>query len=425
MDASKGSSASAKILRTYVTLTLLSTFSSSLIWGINTLFLLDAGLSITNAFAANAFFTLGEVLFEVPTGVVADTIGRRASYLLGSATLFATTLLYLYLWRTHGPFWAWAVVSMLLGLGFTFFSGATEAWLVDGLKHAKYEGTMEAAFAKGQIAGGIAMLAGTVAGGFTAQLTNLGVPYALRGGMLALTFIVALTSMHDIGFVPEKRTSTLKAMGRTLRASWEQGFRRPPVRWLMLSAPFSGGVGMYAFYAMQPYLLELHGGSRSYAIAGIAAAIVAATQIAGGFLVPCARLLFRLRTSLLVAGSVATTAALVGIGLVPSFFAALALLAVWGIVFAGSTPVRQAYINDLIPSESRATVLSFDNLMSSSGGVLVQPALGRSADVWGYATSYVIAGAVELVTVPFIVLARREKAASDPIPSLPTSHERP
>jgi MFS family permease len=390
--------------------------------------LLDAGLSITNAFAANAFFTLGEVLFEVPTGVVADTIGRRASYLLGSATLFATTLLYLYLWRTHGPFWAWAVVSMLLGLGFTFFSGATEAWLVDGLKHAKYEGTMEAAFAKGQIAGGIAMLAGTVAGGFTAQLTNLGVPYALRGGMLALTFIVALTSMHDIGFVPEKRTSTLKAMGRTLRASWEQGFRRPPVRWLMLSAPFSNNINMYAFYAMQPYLLELHGGSRSYAIAGIAAAIVAATQIAGGFLVPYARLLFRLRTSLLVAGSVATTAALVGIGLVPSFFAALALLAVWGIVFAGSTPVRQAYINDLIPSESRATVLSFDNLMSSSGGVLVQPALGRSADVWGYATSYVIAGAVELVTVPFIVLARREKAASDPIPrspTLPTSHERP
>jgi MFS family permease len=411
-----GSKAAAKILRTYVTLTLLSTFSSSLIWGINTLFLLDAGLSITEAFAANAFFTVGEVLFEVPTGVVADTIGRRASYLLGAATLLASTLLYLLLWRTHGPFWAWALVSMLLGLGFTFFSGATEAWLVDGLKHAGYEGTMEAAFAKGQIAGGIAMLAGTVAGGFTAQLTNLGVPYVLRAGMLALTFFVALTSMRDVGFVPEKRTSTVKAMRRTLGASWEHGLRRPSVRWLMLSAPFSGGVGMYAFYAMQPYLLELYGGSRSYAVAGIAAAIVAATQIAGGLLVPYARRLFRLRTSLLLFASVATTGALVAIGLVPSFAAALTLLAVWGIVFAGSTPVRQAYINALIPSEARATVLSFDNLMSSSGGVLAQPALGRAADVWGYATSYVIAGAVQLVTLPFIVLARRERASSDPFP---------
>ncbi|HSX23953.1 MAG TPA: MFS transporter, partial [Candidatus Saccharimonadales bacterium] len=129
-----------QILRTYVTLTLLSTFASSFIWGINTLFLLSAGLNITEAFAANAFFTVGQVLFEVPTGVVADTVGRRASYLLGAATLFASTLFYLFLWHIHGPFWAWAVSSMLLGLGFTFFSGTTEAWLVDGLHHTKHKG---------------------------------------------------------------------------------------------------------------------------------------------------------------------------------------------------------------------------------------------------------------------------------------------
>src|SRR3989344_580718 len=105
---------SRNVKRTYYTLTLFSTLANSFIWGINTLFLLDAGLSNTAAFAANAFFTVGQVLFEVPTGVVADTWGRRASYLLGSATLMVSTLLYLYLWNIHGPFWAWAVVSMLL-----------------------------------------------------------------------------------------------------------------------------------------------------------------------------------------------------------------------------------------------------------------------------------------------------------------------
>src|ERR687895_1068234 len=99
-----------RIQKTYLALTLLSTFASSFIWGINTLFLLDAGLSITQAFAANAFFTVGMVLFEVPTGVAADTLGRRTSYLLGAATLFASTGLYLLLWQVQGPFWAWAVV---------------------------------------------------------------------------------------------------------------------------------------------------------------------------------------------------------------------------------------------------------------------------------------------------------------------------
>src|SRR5918993_4362061 len=127
-----------RILKTYIALTLLSTFASSFIWGINTLFLLDAGLSITQAFTANAFFTAGQVIFEIPTGVVADTRGRRMSFLLGTATLFVTTLAYLWLWQISGPFWGWAVASIFLGLGFTFFSGATEAWLVDGLKAAKF-----------------------------------------------------------------------------------------------------------------------------------------------------------------------------------------------------------------------------------------------------------------------------------------------
>src|SRR4051794_24163214 len=72
------------IQRTYLVLLFGNTLAASFIWGINTIFLLDAGLSNLEAFAANAFFTAGMVLFEVPTGVVADTVGRRASYLLGS-----------------------------------------------------------------------------------------------------------------------------------------------------------------------------------------------------------------------------------------------------------------------------------------------------------------------------------------------------
>ena len=75
------------IQRTYLLLLLGNTLAASLIWGINTIFLLDAGLSNLEAFAANAFFTGGMVLFEVPTGIVADTVGRRASYLLGTVTL--------------------------------------------------------------------------------------------------------------------------------------------------------------------------------------------------------------------------------------------------------------------------------------------------------------------------------------------------
>jgi MFS family permease len=403
------------VLRTYVALTCLSTLASSFIWGINTLFLLDAGLSITQAFAANAFFTAGQVLFEVPTGVVADILGRRASYLLGSATLFVSTLLYLLLWRLHGSFLAWALVSILLGLGFTFFSGATEAWLVDGLRFANYEGTLEAAFAKGQMAAGVAMLAGTLTGGVVAQATNLGVPYLLRSVMLVLSFAVAFIWMRDVGFTPTRSSSIPQETRHILRASLQHGFRNAPVRWLMLAAPFEAGVGIYAFYAMQPYLLELYGRSGSYAVAGLAAAVVAGAQIVGGAVVPHAGRVFRRRTTLLLAGSVTSAFALALIGLARGFVAALALMGLWAVVFAATMPVRQAFINDLIPSRERATVLSSYNLLGSSGGVIVQPALGRAADVWGYSTSYLAGAGVAILALPFILLARRERARSDPM----------
>ncbi|HWN11468.1 MAG TPA: MFS transporter [Pyrinomonadaceae bacterium] len=404
-----------RILKTYLALTLLSTFASSFIWGINTLFLLDADLSITQAFAANAFFTAGQVLFEVPTGIAADTLGRRASYLLGSATLFVATILYLLLWQTHGPFWAWAVISMLLGLGFTFFSGATEAWLVDGMNAAKYKGTLETVLAKGAIASGVAMLTGTVAGGVIAQFSNLGVPYILRAAMLLLTFIIAFAFMRDEGFSPRKSASLLRETRSVLKASLKYGIRNPPVRWLMLSAPFAGGVSMFAFYAMQPYLLELYGGPESYAIAGIAAAIVAGAQIIGGLLVPFAGKLFHRRTTLLLVGSALSAVVLGLMGFVAIFWVVLILLSMWSIVFAATGPIRQAFINGLIPSEQRATVLSSDNLLSSFGGVVFQPGLGKVAEAWGYPASYVASAAIQFMALPFILFAMRAKAPSDAI----------
>ena len=407
--------AADRIVKTYVSLTLLSTFASSFIWGINTLFLLDAGLSITKAFAANAFFTAGEVLFEIPTGVVADTRGRRTSFLLGTATLFITTLAYLYLWKSHGPFWAWATVSMLLGLGFTFFSGATEAWLVDGLKAAGFKEALDGVFAKGAIATGVAMLTGTVAGGLVAQFTNLGVPYVMRIVALAATFLIAFFFMHDDGFEKKKRTGYVSEVKDVLSETIEFGVKNRPIRWMMLSSIFAGGVAIFAFYAMQPYLLQLYGNSAGYAIAGVAAAIVAGAQIVGGLLVPYVSKLFRSRTSVLITGLIVSTIALVLIGLVGSFWIVLGLLAVWAIVFSAITPIRQTYFNGIVPSAQRATILSADNMLTSLGGVISQPGLGKVADVWGYPTSYLGSSAFQIIALPFLLLAKREKAKSDPI----------
>ncbi len=403
------------VQRTYLTLTLLTTFAASFIWGVNTLFLLDAGLSNTEAFAANAFFAVGQVIFEVPTGVVADTRGRRFSYLLGAITLLASTLLYYVMWQVHAPFIGWALASILLGLGFTFFSGATEAWLVDALNATGFQGTLETVLGRAQTVSGAAMLVGSVAGGVVAQAADLGVPYLLRAALLGLTLVVAWRAMHDIGFTPRRGASPVAEVRNVIRGSIDAGWRNPPVRALMLAAPFTSGVGFFAFYASQPYLLQLYGDPEAYSVAGLAAALFAGAQIAGGLLVPYARRLFRRRTDAVLYATIGTVVTLAIIGWTSSFILALILLAFWAMTFAVEGPLRQAFINGIIPSEQRATVLSFDSFMGSIGGAVAQPALGRVADVYGYGPSYVVAGALQILAIPFVLLARRQRAASDPI----------
>ncbi len=219
--------AARTVERTYLALTLLTTLAASFIWGVNTLFLLDAGLSNAEAFAANAFFAVGQVIFEVPTGVVADTRGRRFSFILGAATLLASTLLYLLMWQIEAPFIGWAAASALLGLGFTFFSGATEAWLVDALTETGFVGDLESVFGRAQIVGGGAMLVGSVLGGVIAQFTNLGVPYIVRAAMLGLTVVIAWRFMRDIGFTPDRDASAGAAVRTVLQGAVERRAPQP------------------------------------------------------------------------------------------------------------------------------------------------------------------------------------------------------
>jgi predicted MFS family arabinose efflux permease len=266
---------------------------------------------------------------------------------------------------------------------------------------------MDSVFGKGQSVMGIAMLGGSVAGGWIAQFTNLGVPYMLRVVMLMATFLVGYLFMRDWGWTPEKSVNLREDVRQLFKTSIDMGLRKPEIRWVMLAAPFAGGVGIYVFYAMQPHLLNLFGDPNAYGIAGLAAAIVAGAQILGGLIAPAVRRLFPLRTSALLSAAVLNALLLFVLSRVTNFWLAVTLVAAWALIFACVMPLRQAYLNERIPSKQRATVLSFDALMSSSGGVVAQPVLGRVADIGGYLQSFVVASGIYALAVPLTFLAHR------------------
>jgi MFS family permease len=140
---------------------------------------------------------------------------------------------------------------------------------------------------------------------------------------------------------------------------------------------------------------------------------VAGAQIVGGMAAPRIRRLFKRRTSALLVTAALSAASLAVMGAIESFAVVIAAVVVWGLLFAATMPIRQTYINGLIPSRQRATILSFDSMMASSGGVWAQPILGRVADTSGYAASYLVSAGITAFALPFIVLSRNQNAPAD------------
>ncbi|HUG65487.1 MAG TPA: MFS transporter [Gaiellaceae bacterium] len=406
---------SRRILAGYFTLAGLYTLSAALIWGVNTLFLLDAGLSFFEVFVANAAFSAGMVLFEVPTGVVADTLGRRVSFLLSVSVLAATTLLYVALAEVEAGVVPFAIVSVGMGLGFTFYSGAMEAWLVDALNATDYRGLLDRVFARGQQVTGAAMLVGTVGGGLLGQL-DLSWPYVVRTVLLLAVFCVAYVVMHDLGFEPRTLAANeLPAeIARNARAGIEFGWRQRNLRLLILASTVQMGFFTWAFYASQPYLLDLLDSDAIW-ISGLVAAAIALSMMAGNQVVAFASHYCGRRTTLLIGAASVQTAAAVVLGLAGSFWVALAALLVVTASIGVTSPVRSAYLHQVVPSEQRATVVSFDSMVSSTGSIGGQVGLGALGEARSVGSAFVVGGLATAAALPLLGRLRRLGGAPDVI----------
>jgi MFS family permease len=406
-----------RVIRTYLTITALFTLSASLIWGINTLFLLEAGLSIFEVFVANAAFTAAMALFEVPTGVVADTRGRRISFLLSEATLAVGTLAYVAVAAAGGGVVWFSLAGIILGLGYTFYSGAVEAWMVDALRASGFRGELDHAFARGGMVASIAMLVGTVAGGVIGTV-DLSIPYLVRAGLVMLAFAVGFRSMHDLGFTP--RTMHLRGivgeMRKVGRAGIRFGWRDPSVRLLMLTSFVTFGFFSWAWYAWQPYFLELLGRDLVW-VSGLIAALFSLASMAGNAIVTRVARPGMRRTTILLAGSGVMTASYVLTGAVQVFWIAVPVFIFASFVGGVTQPVRQTYFHGLIPTDQRATLVSFDSLIGSVGSIGGQTGLGWLSQERSIAAGFVVGGLSTLVTLPIFGRLRARKDRADKIRS--------
>ncbi len=439
---------SRRVVTTYVTTNALFTLSTSLIWSINTLFLLSAGLSLTTVFIVNATYTAAQMVFEVPTGVIADTLGRKVSFLLSISILMVSTVIYVLSAQMHWGVPGFVVGSVLIGLGYTFQTGAVDAWMVDALDTVGMEGEREATlshvFALSGGVSGAVLVVGPLLGGLLGQV-SLYLPYYLRAVALGATFVAVVFMMREVGFT--RRPVSLMTFGAETRkiaeAGVTYGWRSRVVRPLLWVSTVQGLFFAYGFYSLSPYLLQLIGNNYIWLTGAVFSAFSLAS-ILGNFSIRWGIMKRRdgtarsATTALAVMGLVlAGLVGLIGVvgvvaarehatGLVPFFLVAGLWVAV-GYVFGVSGPVGSSYINQHIPSAQRATVLSLSSLFGDAGAVVGQPSFGYGAQAFGIAATWVVSGLVLLGIAPLYRAsgsAAREEGTSTQVKIEPETEPR-
>ena len=342
-------------------------------------------------------------LCEIPTGAVADTLGRKVSILCGLALVGAGFLLE----GLVPTFAALVLAQCVWGFGFTLTSGAEDAWLADEIG----EEALPAAYLRGSQVQQLASLAGI---GCAVLLAKGGLERPFLGAGLGLLVLVAFLArtLPETGFEPrsDEEANSWAALRRTLVEGLGVGRQRPLLRWMMALALVYGLASEGLDRLWENHLLEsftLPSPLSAVAWFGLLQALAMVLTLAAteGFRRRAAHLSPHRLAHLLLALDALRCLAL-GIFAAAGHFLLAAAAHVTGHVLRHSAhPLFMAWINRGLPSGSRATVLSTVNQMDAAGQLFGGPPLGGLARRFGLRAAMGTLVALLLPALPLLARA--------------------
>ncbi|WP_083283587.1 MFS transporter [Humibacillus sp. DSM 29435] len=320
-------------------------------------------------------------LFEIPTGIVADLYSRRLSALIG-AFVVGIGILIQGIWPSFGPI---VLATVVWGIGYTFVSGAVDAWITDEVG----ENAMQPLFTRYQQQHLALTVVGTILAGVVGQV-NLQLPMIVAGAGFLVLGVVMTVVMPENGFhpVPRPERDTWSHLRRTLLTGVAAARRPGVVRSFLVIAVLTGVSSevfdrLWTARVLEAFRLPTVLGVDDPAIWFTAFALI------GSLLALLASVLAnRLATERLnalhPAGLLATlllvqVAGMVGFALSGSLWPALVALWVRDSARAIAYPVQGAWINRNVESRTRATTLSLTSQADAIGQVVGGPPLGALA----------------------------------------------
>jgi len=322
-------------------------------------------------------YSLTILATEMPTGVMADVIGRRISLLLSSILQSIASLVY-FLGRNLFHF---LLGEVLWGIGASFMSGTLAALLYDSLLQTGKEGEYKAIFGRGQMFGLIASALAFLIGGFLSKI-NLRYPLGLTSIIFSISILSALF------FQEPKRSKRYRASSLIIiKESLNLIFKSRVIQWLTLYLITIGCYLAICQWFYQPYLL-----SRKISLSYFGAIYTGFTLLTALNAKFAHRYEKYIKEPLYLLSIF--TAFLLSLFLMPyleGIFSIILILLQQSLRGAYS-PIVSYYINKYTPSEFRATLLSFENLAGRALFALTSPIMGLLADIHGLNITFMIMG---------------------------------
>ena len=360
----------------------------SLIMPIIVLFYQDNGLTMTQIFLLKSVYSIGMLVLEIPSGYFGDVWGRKKTLIIG--TLLTTVGFSFYSFSF--VFWQFMIAELILGMGQSFISGSDSAMLYDTLKsqkkesqYLKYEGRV---ISVGNFSEAIA----GIIGGLLATI-SLRTPFVFQVFVSAAA-IPAAFSLIEPPYSLHNRVAGFKDILKVVKFSLVDHLK---LRYFIFFSSLIGAATLTYAWFIQPFLivakvpLPLFGVIWTLLNLTVGTTSIFAYKIERRY-------------------SQKQTTGFIYIAIAIGFLLSAVYISWWSIpvlflfymVRGVATPVLKDYINILIDSEVRATVLSLRNMFIRIIFAITGPLLGWFTDQYSLRAGLFAAGIFFLVTGSFL-----------------------
>lgn len=354
------------------------------------LFYKENGLTIKDLFLIQAIYSITIAVIEIPSGYVADVLGRKNSLIIGTFFGVVGMIVYSFSFGFEG----FLIAALSLGIGQSFLSGSDTALMYDSLLDLNRTKDFVKLEGRTISMGNLAEAAAGFIGAYFLTQSTYRTPFYYQIGIAAIGFFIALTLVEPSGQkLKDGKSKPWKNMKNIINYAL---LENSTLRLCILYSSIMGTATLAVAWFSQPLLdyLEIEGKYNGI-IFGILNLAVASTAYYAHYIEN------RIPTKFILGSILILICGSYFVLYVHLAFWSLAILFVFYLVRGIATPILRDYQNRFTPSEMRATVMSIRSFIIRTLFSIISPLIGYIADIYNLQQAFLLSGILFLILGSF------------------------